>query len=508
MVRKKQNKTSGKQKGANKIKSLKLKNLGNVLAEDKEKWDEAVAAYRQAFHITPDYYDAYNNLGALLNDMGKPGEAAVLLRHALRLRPALPEAHNNLGRVYAGEGILAEAEACYQEALRLKPGFVYAHCNLGNLYKDMGKLEEAVASYDIALAYEPESVSAHWNRSLSWLQMGDYERGWPEYEWRWKRKQTPPRTFRQPPWDGSPLAGRIILLWMEQGLGDMIQFIRYAAVIKEKGGYPSPPKGLSAFSNSKVIVECPAFLIPLFSTCPGIDQLVAEGTPLPDFDVQAPLMSLPHLCKTTLATIPANIPYLFAKPDLVEKWQRTLTMDHGPRTMDIGIVWQGNIHFGQDRFRSIPLRDFEPLARLPGVRLISLQKGPGTEQLRALDGRFAVTELAGPLDEEAGGFMDTAAIMQHLDLVVTSDTANAHLAGALGVRVWVALMKSADWRWLSEREDSPWYPTMRLFRQEVYGKWSDVFQGMAREVTGACVGVSTKNGPRPPYMGVLAKKNQ
>src|SRR5207245_780764 len=188
---------------------------------------------------------------------------------------------------------------CYQQALGLNPGFADAHSNLGNCYKDQGRLEEAVASYGIALAYQPEAVSAHWNRALAWLQQGDVAHGWPEYEWRWRRPQTPPRPFRQPRWDGSPLEGRSIHLWMEQGRGDMIQFIRYAALVKERGG--------------RVLVECPGFLIPLFSTCPGIDQLVAEGTPLPGFDVHAPLMSLPYLLQGSgiRGQGSVTVPYLF-----------------------------------------------------------------------------------------------------------------------------------------------------------------------------------------------------
>jgi Tfp pilus assembly protein PilF len=437
-------------------------NLGSVLMS-QGKHADAVDCYYRALGIKPDHYEVYNNLGLALTELGRLGEAVVILQQAVRLRPNSAEAHTNLGLALAEQGKYGQAEDCYQQALRINPSYAEAHGNLANNYKEQGLLEEALASYDLALRLKPDLVSAHWNRSLAWLQKGDYERGWVEYEWRWQRKQTPKRPFTQPLWDGSPLAERSILLYMEQGLGDMLQFIRYARLVKERGG--------------TVIVECPPFLMPLFSFVSGIDRLVGEDQSLPGFDVQAPLMSLPRLLGTTLANIPAEVPYLHAEGALAEEWARKLSELRG---FKIGIAWQGNRHHKWDRFRSIPLAEFEPLARLRGVRLISLQKGYGTEQLRA--NRFPVTELADELDASAGAFMDTAAIMKNLDLVITTDTALAHLAGGLGMPVWMALSAIADWRWLTGRDDSPWYPTMRLFRQTKLGDWSDVFERLTSEV--------------------------
>jgi hypothetical protein len=250
---------------------------------------------------------------------------------------------------------------------------------------------------------------------------------------------------------------------MEQGLGDTLQFIRYAPLVKERGG--------------TVLVECPASLIPLLSSCAGIDRSVPEGSALPDFQVHVPLMSLPRIFGTTLATIPSNVPYLNADERLVESWREKL---RSITEFKIGIAWQGNPNHKWDRHRSIPLAQFAPLARLPGVRLVSLQKVHGTEQLK--DGHFPILDLGPDLDGSNGAFMDTAAVMKNLDLVVTTDTAIAHLAGALGVPVWVALSRIADWRWMFEREDSPWYPTMRLFRQSELGNWKPVFERMAGEV--------------------------
>jgi tetratricopeptide (TPR) repeat protein len=463
-------------------------NLGNVFMS-QAKHAEAVDCYQRVLEIKPDYYEAYNNLGLSLTELGRLGKAVVFLQQGVRLRPQSAEAHNNLGMALTEQAQWADADACYEQALRIDPNYAEAHVNRGNNFKEQGRLDEALACYQLALWIKPDSGSAHWNRSLAWLQKGDYEHGWAEYEWRWRRKQTPPRLLPGPGWDGSPLAGRAILLYMEQGLGDMLQFIRYAALVKERGG--------------TVIVECPPFLIPLFSRCRGIDQVVAEGSALPAFDVHAPLMSLPGLLGTTLATIPATVPYLFPEPHLVEEWGRRmkkggrnhferelpvdLVREPDPLEMNpdpffrIGIAWQGNRYHKWDRHRSIPLTQFAPLAQLPGVELISLQKGYGSEQVAALAGRFPVTELAGEVNATPGAFMDTAAIMKHLDLVITVDTAIAHLAGGLGVPVWVALSTIADWRWLQKRDDSPWYPTMRLFRQSQLGDWVPVFERMAAE---------------------------
>jgi tetratricopeptide (TPR) repeat protein len=438
--------------------------LGNVRGNQGKK-DEALACYREALRLKPDYGDAYNNYGLALAEARRPAEAAVVLRQAVRLLPRAAEAHNNLGLALAEIGRFAEAEECYDEALRLNPRYAEAHNNLGSTYKEQGRLEEALASYQLALWLNPESASTHWNQALALLQKGDFEAGWREYEWRWKRPKARPRSFPQPTWDGSPPAGRTLLLWMEQGLGDMLMFIRYAELLQQQG--------------ATVIVECPACLHLLFARCRGIDRLVAEGTPLPDFDAHIPLLGLPHRLHTTLATVPAAVPYLFADQGRVERWRKELAPQDGFR---IGITWQGNRHHQWDHFRSFPVTQFAPLARLPSVRLISLQKGHGAEQLKQLGNRFPVIELESEQDADTAAFMDTAAIMKNLDLVVTTDTAIAHLAGGLGVPVWVALSAVNDWRWLRGRDDSPWYPTLRLFRQARLGDWDGVFERMAAEV--------------------------
>jgi hypothetical protein len=248
-------------------------------------------------------------------------------------------------------------------------------------------------------------------------------------------------------------------MYAEGGLGDTIQFVRYARLAQEQG--------------ATVVVECQRPLVRLLARCPGIDHLVAHGDALPAHDVEVPLLSLPYCFRTRLETIPAKVPYLWTDPGLVEQWRQELAAVIG---LKIGINWQGSK--GDNDPRSIPLTAFAPLAAVPGVRLFSLQKGPASRHLTDVAGHWPVTDLSGRLDD----FMDTAAVMVNLDLIVTSDTSVPHVAGALGVPVWILLPKAHCWRWLVNREDTPWYPTMRLFRQERPGDWGPVFQRIAEAV--------------------------
>jgi hypothetical protein len=314
--------------------------------------------------------------------------------------------------------------------------------------------------------YAPESRSARYNRGLTLLQAGQWQQGLQDYEYRWGRKSMPERRFDRPRWDGSSLEGKTVLVWSEQGLGDTIQFVRFAPLFQEKG--------------ARAVLECPGFMIPLLSTCAGIDLFVAEGQALPPFDVQVPLMSLPGLLGVTPERLPGRAPYLSADSARVEAWRQRLPQEGKFR---VGIVWQGNPRFQWDRWRSAPLEAFAPLARVEGVELVSLQKGPRLEQVDALRGRFAVKRPEGELDGEGGAFLDTAALLKCLDLVVCVDTAAGHLVGALGVPVWLVLSAVADWPWLRQGEDTVWYPSMRLFWQRVLGEWDDVFARMAAELS-------------------------
>jgi hypothetical protein len=324
----------------------------------------------------------------------------------------------------------------------------------------------------------PHLAAAWANLGTALTRQGRHDEATPCYEESVRLKPLCPpapilcRSFAQPLWDGSDLGGRTLFVYSQQGYGDTFQFVRFAHEVKQRGG--------------RVILECHPELRRLLATVKGIDRLIGHGSGLPAFDVQAPLLNLPRILQISAETAPARVPYLHSDPTLVDHWRQELQKS---AKFLVGIAWQGNPTYRYDAGRSIPLVHFARLARLEGVQLISLQKGQGVEQLRApqhVDTEEAVLrtvpDLGSRLDQASGAFMDTAAVMMELDLVITSDTAVAHLAGALGVPVWLALPRVPDWRWEVEREDTPWYPTMRLFRQKRYGDWDAVFMRMAEEL--------------------------
>jgi tetratricopeptide (TPR) repeat protein len=445
-------------------------NLGTVLVK-MERTDEAIAHHREALRLKPDLVGAHSNLGNALLALRKYDEAEGCYREALRLNPEYAEAHYNLGLALAEQGHLDEAVASYREALRLRPDYVEACDNLGNALVAQGKTDEAMASYDEILRRRPDSPEAHMSRALALLVKGDFAEGFQEYEWRWRCREFGGPPYTKPLWDGSPLEGRTVLLHAEQGLGDTLQFCRYTPLVRQRGG--------------RVVLACPKSLTRLLATLPGVDRVVAQGGELPDFDCYAPLLSLPRLFGTTRDHVPTEVPYLSADPDLVEHWRRELAPVRG---FKVGIAWQGNPKYKADRLRSIPLAKFEALARVPGVQLISLQKGPGTEQLAATADRFRVIELGSRLDELSGPFLDTAAVVRNLDLVIAPDTALTHLAGALAAPVWAALAFAPHWVWGRDGETSPWYPSARLFRQRRWGDWEEVFAWMAGELAKLAAG--------------------
>ena len=438
-------------------------NLGSVLLSQGQL-DQALRRFQQALALRPDNAEAHNNLGVVLRKQGKLDQALASYEQALALRPDYAEAHNNLGNVLKQQGQLDQALARFEQALALRPNYADAHNNLGVIFWQQGKLDEAAARYQQALALKPDLAEAQMGLAARYLVEGDYERGWPAYEVRLRVPGHLPQ-HNLPRWTGQPLAGRSLLLLAEQGVGDTLQFVRYARLLKERG--------------ARVVLAVQKALGPLLARDPDLGELFILGSAkeLPRCDFFLPLLSAPGALATSAATIPCEVPYVSADPELTDEWRAELASIEG---FKIGIVWQGARDYHLDRWRSIPLAEFAPLAKVPGVRLVSLQKGFGSEQVATVD--FPVLDLSGRLDEVAGAFMDTAAVIRGVDLVVTPDTAIGHLAGALGVPVWVALHYSPDWRWLRQRDDSPWYPTMRLFRQTTLGEWPEVFERIAQAV--------------------------
>jgi len=476
-------------------------NLGVALS-NQGRLDEAKTLFHTALQLRPDYVDAHRNLagllralgqrqaalehlwcaldkepqapetlnalGALLTEMRRGAEAIVFLQQALRLESYRADIYNNLGLALAEMGLFDQATEAYQNALRLEPLYAAAHGNLGSVLKEQGRSDEALACYDLALRLEPKASSIRWNRALVLLQEGDWARGWEEYEWRWQRPHSPPRRFFRPIWDGSPLEGRTILLYAEQGLGDTIQFIRYASRLQAGG--------------ATVLFECPPPLVRIMAGCHGIDQVIAEGQVLPDFAVQLPLMSLPRVLQTTLHTVPAQVPYLTVPSLDAQRWEARLGKAVPSGNKRIGLAWQGNPHHQWDRFRSVRLDALLPLAEIPGLQLVSMQRGPGREQIAPLNrlaGRDIILDLLDHTVADHDGWADLAGMTSNLDLVLSVDTATAHLAGALGKPVWTLISSVADWRWMGQRVDSPWYPTMRLFRQNQLGNWASVVSKVA-----------------------------
>ena len=437
-----------------------LSNLGNVL-HARGQYSVAQQYLTHAVQLQPQFVVAHNNLGLVLQAQGQHTAAEEHLRQALHYAPTYAKAHNNLGTVLQSQGRLDEAVCCFTQALCLQPDFLEALNNLGLARQAQGQVEEAIACFSRLLDRQPDFVRTRWNRAIAWLLVGNFAQGWDEYAWRWQRPETPLRTLTQPLWSGEPLSGQTILVYAEQGLGDTLQFMRYLPLVQAQGG--------------RVLFECQPELLHLLQGSTGYDALYAYGqpaTPPEPYDRQVPLLDLPRLFRTTLDTIPAAIPYVSADVALVEKWRTRLAQHEGIR---VGLVWAGNPSHHNDRNRSCPLAACAPLGRVAGMTFFSLQKGAAAAQVACPPAGLQLVDVGAELDD----FADTAAVIAQLDVVICVDTAVAHLAGAMGRPVWLTLPFAPDWRWLLQRQDSPWYPTMRLFRQPRPGDWTTVFQHMA-----------------------------
>jgi len=396
--------------------------LANVL-QRLDRWEESLRGYRRYAERAGRPAFLFTNIGALYRRMGRLEEARAVYARGLAMEPA-------------------------------NPGMLY---NLSNLLKEMGDLDGAIRSLRHALAVEPENAQFHWNLSLALLADGQMAEGFAEYEWRWRYDGFPSRRrdFAQPMWDGRPFAGKTLLIHTEQGMGDVFQYLRYLPQIRALGG--------------RVILESHEPLIPLLEGAPEFDAVIPRFAPPPPFDLHLPLLSAPLvLGHGTLDDIPRAVPYVRVPPQA-----RFDIPEADPARFKVGIIWGGNPQFSGDRARSSRLKHFLPLLAVEGVQVFSLQKGPREEDLAD-----APPELV-RLSDRIGDFRDTAVAMGQLDLVISTCTSTAHLAGALGRPVWVALHHAPDWRWMVGREDSPWYPTARLFRQRRAGDWDGVVAEMA-----------------------------
>ena len=435
---------------------------------------EAEAECRRQLARQPGQAVTLNTLGNLLDDLGRPEEAEQTYRQAIEAAPDLAEAHYNLGLLLQGQRRLEEAQAAYRRAVAARPSMAQAHNNLGAALRDLRQLDEAMAAFETAIRLRPDYADAQFNQAMCRLLMGDYPRGWAQYEWRWRIGQAgrAQRNLGRPLWLGrEDLSGRTILLHAEQGLGDTLQFCRYAPMVAALG--------------ATVILEVQPGLERLLACLDGIPlgrgrmRIMRRGEILPPFDYHTPLMSLP----LALGALPAPAAYLSAEPQLTAQWARRLGEPDGLR---VGLVWAGAARPDQpiasavDRRRSLPLEALAPLAAFEGTRFYSLQKGPAAAQLARAEGLggsgLAIIDHAALLTD----FAQTAALIANLDLVISCDTSVAHLAGAMGKPVWILSRFDGCWRWLAEGDHTVWYPKARLFRQTTRGDWTGVIDQVAR----------------------------
>ena len=434
-----------------------------------ERFDEALSESQTAISINPQSFIPYFNKGVSLYKLKLFDDALAIFNEVIKTIPIqygmqLSDVNNCIGLTLMALDRTILSLYFFNKAISFNSENVEAYYNLGNAYSQLGQFEEALSNYEISLTLKKDFIEVFWHRSLIYLLQGNLEAGFREYEWR-KHKKEPigHRWFPKPLWLGSEdLTDKTILIHAEQGLGDTLQFCRY----------------LTSFANQnvKVIFAPQQPLRKLLSTMVGEPMIVDRDNPNVEFDYHCPLLSLPRAFGTVLETIPGRTPYLAAEPELIEKW----AVEIGGHGFKIGVCWQGSVS-DIDKGRSFPVAQLERLSNIPGIRLINLHRGEGLSQLSNLPSGMKL-EVFEDFDCGPDAFLDTAAIMNCCDLIITSDTAVAHLAGALGLKTWIALKKVPDWRWLLERSDSPWYPSARLFRQRMPGEWDDVFAEMTEEL--------------------------
>ncbi|CAK0771559.1 Tetratricopeptide repeat protein [Azospirillaceae bacterium] len=444
--------------------------LLGVAAAQTGRSQRAVEFIRKALALNDSIPDYHSNLGAAYRSLGRLDEAAVSLERALALRPDFCDALNNLGAVLHDLGRYEESMRVFQAALLRHPRHVPALVGLGAALRALGRLDSALGILRRATALDPDCGEAHWGLAATLLVRGDLAAAWPEFDWRWRRHAGLfRRSFPQPRWSGAPLDGRTILLHAEQGRGDTIQFIRYASLLRARGA-------------GRVLALCQPELTDILARVDGVDQVIAYDAPLPPFEVHASLMDLPGVFGTTLETIPGVAPYLSVSPERRARWRRRLEALSGDELKArrwVGLTWAGAAAHQNDRHRSIAPARFEPLLEgWPEVVFFSLQVGARHAEAREAAGFRRVIDPT----LEIVDFHDVAAIVDHMDLTIAVDTATAHLVGGLGRPGWVLLPFAPDWRWLLDRADSPWYPSLRLWRQASPGDWDGVIDQMRRSV--------------------------
>ena len=433
-------------------------NLGVTLQAEGDLTG-ALDAYARAVALSPGYAEARHNIALLATDLEDYARAEAELVEALRYAPKMPELYLALGNVHLGTGRLDSAMALYQALLDLDPGHAIGHNNIGMVFSRLGLPQAAIARFDRTLALDPSYAEGRWNRARQRLTLGDWARGWQDFE---ARRETPkfiPTLYHPgtPVWRGEPIEGKTLLLHAEQGRGDSIQFLRWARLCADRG--------------ARVILDVEADLVALFESHDRRITVVARSHNPPPHDLNCPLPSLPAVFTASEATLPKP-PYLFADPAREKDWAAKLAAPAG--ALKVGLIWAGNPDYSEDRLRSPRLPAFLPLLDLKGVQFFSLQAGDGRKDLADLTLADNFTDLGGFAD-----FADTAAAMTQMDLIISSCTGPAHLAGALGQPLWIALSFVPDWRWMRGREDTPWYPQARLFRQAQPGDWAGVVSKLA-----------------------------
>jgi tetratricopeptide (TPR) repeat protein len=429
----------------------------------------AEQVYRSVLTREPNHVNAWCYLGIALHDLKRFDQSVHAYQKAIALQPNFPIALNNLGNSLRYLGRVTESDDAFQKAIDLSPQYFNAYRNRGTLHAWTGRVDLAFKYYYEAMQLNPSDAELHRNLGVIHLLQGNFQEGWKEYDYRWKCKEAISHPYLQPKWNGQELKGKTILLYSEQGLGDTIHFVRFAKLLQDRG--------------ARTILAMQPALLALLQHCPGIHRLIPNTLGIDEgIDYHCSLLDVARVLQIDDKNIPNECPYIQIPKPLIDYWGNVLSKALPSAKLRVGIVWQGNPDHQADMFRSIPLSAMKPLADIEGIQLISLQRGHGTEQLKSWTGSKLIYCMPEEIDQSSGAFMDTSAILHHLDWIVTSDTSMAHLSGALARPTCLMLGYTPDWRWLQERIDSPWYPSLRLFRQAKIGDWSDVVQSVAKHL--------------------------